>query len=120
MAHMKTILNKSDRGRWTAKTSVHLFDKMHLSLYTGKGFGKYLETRASVSLVEGNWFTHRLTQDFHKSIIKSTVRCTQQAVERQHNEALAVIDKIKSDALSHYNQGETDVSCLPIPVQSLD
>ena len=100
---MKTRITKSVYGTWMAETMMPLNDKLHLCFTTMKRFDKNITTTVAVGKQESYFFTHEPFKDFRQHLMTSSERCTKPAVERQHNAAIAMLDSIRTQALSHYN-----------------
>mgnify|MGYP000947375966 CR=1 FL=1 len=61
-----------------------------------------IESIASVHKLDGNFATHRRFQDYIEAIIYSDKRGTQKAINTQHEQALDMLDLVKSRALEFY------------------
>lgn len=100
---MKTIIRKSAYGTWMAQTTLPLANDLHICLTTMKRYGGNITTTANVGKQNGSFFVYEPFKDFNQTLISSSERCTKPAVERQHNAAIAMLDTIKDQALTHYN-----------------
>lgn len=99
-----TTIRKDHYGHWRATTQVEYDpDKRQvLEIYTGKNSRGELYTAASVHKLEGNAKTHRVFQDFHKTMATVRARCTEKAVRQQHEDVLSRLTSIKLYAKHHY------------------
>jgi hypothetical protein len=100
---MKTIIRKSCYGTWMAETMAPITDDLHICFTTMKRFDRNLTTTATVGKKDGFFFTYEPFKDFNQTLISSSTRCTKPAVEKQHSTALAMLDTIRTAALTHYN-----------------
>ena len=100
---MKTTIAKSCYGTWMAETMTPLNDRLHLCLTTLKRFDRNITTPVTVGKKDGYMFTYEPFKDFNQTLITSSTRCTKPAVEKQHSTALAMLDTIRTAALTHYN-----------------
>ena len=100
---MKTRIQKSCYGTWMAETITPLNDKLHLCLTTMKRFDGNITTTVNTGKKESYFFVYDPFANYTKTLLSSSERCTKPAVERQHNAALAMLDSIKAQALTHYN-----------------
>jgi hypothetical protein len=101
---MQTRITKGDNG-YKAITDHDLPNGMTLRVSTRKG-NTYLTTTASCHKKDGHFETHRLYQDYHKTIEKLSARCTEKTIRTMHERALQDFDLIVQDALNHYNTPE--------------
>ena len=99
---MNTLVSKGRDG-WTARTEIQLGNDRVLSIKTSKGAYGGLTTWAGVSVRDVDFLTHRMFQDFSKTIIKTVPsRITAKVVEAQH--ALIDLDELLAMVESHYSE----------------
>ena len=101
---MKTHIQKGRDG-WKATSRIELDNGRVLTIQTSKGSYGGLTTWASVAVRDGDFLSHRLYQDFSKTIIKTMPsRVTAKVVEAQH--ALIDLDNVKAMVEQHYSETE--------------
>jgi len=101
---MKTKIVKSCYGTWMAETQTKLTDELHFNITTMKRHSGNITTTAQVGKKDGFFFIYEPFKDFSVTLICSSTRCTKLAVERQHSEALGMLEGVQAQALDHYNR----------------
>ena len=108
---------RKGRDGWTAKTEIPLEGITRedhtgtcpaiLSINTSKASRGGLQTTVSVAFQSGAFMSHRLYEDFSgRFAAEPTARCTEKAIERMHDAALAKLDSIVDSARRHYGAAE--------------
>lgn len=104
-----TQLSKGRDG-WEARSSIPLFDDMHLKIRTHKASTKgWLATYISAVRLENGFETFRVYQDFHIIANKTTGRATEKSILELHDNTLGYLEEIKAQALAHYQKEEANV-----------
>jgi hypothetical protein len=79
-----------------------LNENFFLNIRTSKSNGRLLSI-ATVSEQDGNFTTYRIYHDYYRIVINGgNKRATQNAIDKQHQEALDMLPDIFADALRHY------------------
>lgn len=100
---MHTRINRDLHGSWQANTRIMLDEKRVLCISTHKTFSKALVTSASIHKLNDDGFeSHMMFQDFHKIMIATKVRVTENNVKAQHDAALLMLDSLKNEVSEYY------------------
>lgn len=83
-----TTVYKDIRNNWSAEDNITLDDKRVLRVTTIKVSDGSIVTRATVSIREGQFMSHRMFTDFSACLKTSRNRCTEKNVVAQHEEAM--------------------------------
>ena len=98
---MLTNIWKSKQG-WKAETNVKdVYDDYCLKIATYKDY-RGLVTSASCYKSEGRFERHEVYKDFYCVLKVTNLRCTEKAVEKQHDDVLSQLDLIKAMVSKHY------------------
>jgi hypothetical protein len=99
----ETRLGKTMHGVWKAESSVMLDDTLCFTLTTMKRASGSVVTSASVAKREGNFYTHRMYEDYSRQLDSHKYpRVTAKVVENQHIFALSGIDDYINEARAKY------------------
>jgi len=112
---MDTTIEKRKDG-WQAKTYIIIgpaedhfkrSGERRLCIDTSKALRGGLVTRASVSLHQGNSYSHAFglgtgLGDYSKRVLVTATRCTEKAVREQHAQALGQTDALLAEARDFY------------------
>ena len=100
---MKTRINRGLHGSWQAETWIPLDANTGIRLSTRKVAQGALVTSATRMTLNDGVVSYMMFRDFHKIYLAMNARVTQNAVKAQHDEALSMLDKIKSDCAEFYS-----------------
>jgi hypothetical protein len=99
----ETRISKTMHGVWKAESSVMLDDTLCFTLTTMKRASGSVVTSASVAKREGNFYTHRMYEDYSRQLDSHKYpRVTAKVVENQHIFALSGIDEYINEARAKY------------------
>lgn len=101
---MSTHIRKTQRG-WEAITDcpVPHTDNLILRISTYKFSRGGLITTSTVHREEGNFLSHVVYSDFHKTrLLDPRKRCTEANVEQQHRSQMGRLGDIMDEVLKHY------------------
>lgn len=86
MDNVETIYRKGFRGQ-EAISTVSLYDQYELQIRTSKNSNGQLQTFAKVDKNTGDGFTtHRVYQDYTRSIARIDARCTAKNIKELHED----------------------------------
>jgi hypothetical protein len=109
---MTTSIRKDIRNGWKAETRFdmpEIGERYFLQVETSKRYNGGVSTTATVNkrTLDGMGYQHQMGLggggDFYWTCINDkSARCTEKTVATQHMTALANIEQIKADAMTHY------------------
>jgi len=97
-----TTICKDIRGAWRAEDTVDLAAERVLIITTHKVSDGSIVTRASVSVRDGAFLSHRMYRDFSQCIKISRDRCTAKVVSAQHADAVAKLPELQEAVTAWY------------------
>lgn len=101
---MLTNIWKSKSDGWKAETNVeNVYNGLCLKISTYKS-NRGLVTLATCYKVDGRFERHEVYKDFYCVLKVTNLRCTEKAVEKQHDDILLQLDLIKEMVNKHYKE----------------
>lgn len=103
-----TTIRKDRQGQWTASDTIELPENYVLVITTSKSYRGDLTTGATVhKRSEPGVLTHAMFKDYHESLERKEVRCTEKQVALQHQRWMQQINSIKAVAMRHHGLTES-------------
>lgn len=124
MERPETRLDKDHWKKWVARSRVPLglqrpgdvgrtdkVEQLWLVIHTSK-YDRHLSSTAKVVSTDGSGFeSHRVYEDFYKTLDRVTARCTEKNITDLHNASLDQIEQLVALCKAHYTErGATPIT----------
>lgn len=102
---------RKGRDGWEAKTTFNVHGNRYMQIRTSKSSRGGIDSTAScVNINSDGTLTMMLFHDYHKTLLKNDVRCTDKAIKTQHDQALLLKDALLLDVGTFYLARDEDAA----------